>query len=154
MRTERSDNPGVSIRFPDPPPLCYLLERIMKEHRLLVAAASLLFASARVALAHGAHETVPAEADSAVSEEPAKTCFPPCRTGYVCHPDTLECVSICNPPCANWGMAPGFQIFLAERFGLVFEVGYARSWFKIGSSVLKNIKVGQATLRFGFTVPL
>jgi len=291
----------------------------MKEHRLLVAAASLLFTSAQVALAQGAPENVPAEADPAVSAELAKTCFPPCRTGYVCHPDTLECVSICNPPCANWetcteeaecapnsaanarvrresgdrrfriallgrfglggksvvkidgsifsgpdelettpgatlgfdlrfekpvarfvtvgglvsnhwfrarrdrnetsrirnlnqkdyaldvapfvkprypfkagkneaeayiiiniggsllvmeisdgtflmpksgvfggfnwGVAPGFQIFLAEHIGLVFEVGYARSWFKIGSSILKNIKVGQATLRFGFTVP-
>lgn len=74
----------------------------MKEHRLLVAAASLLFTSAQVARAQGAPENVPAEADPAVSVEPAKTCFPPCRTGYVCHPDTLECVSICNPPCANW----------------------------------------------------
>lgn len=27
----------------------------------------------------------------------------------------------------NWGVAPGFQIFLAEHIGLVFEVGYARS---------------------------
>lgn len=53
----------------------------------------------------------------------------------------------------NWGVAPGFQIFLAEHMGLIFEVGYTRSWFKIGSSFLKNIKVGQATLRFGFTIP-
>lgn len=291
----------------------------MKESHLLVVAASLLLAGARVALAQDVPESVPAEFDSGVSEEPAKTCFPPCRTGYVCHPNTLECVSNCNPPCANWetctaeaecapnsaaparvrresgdrrfriallgrfglggksvvkidgsvfsgsdefetkpgatlgfdvrfekpvarfvtvgglvsnywfrserdpnatsrirnlnqkdyaldvapfvkprypfkagkneaeayviiniggslrvleisdgtflmpksgvfggfnwGVAPGFQIFLAEHIGLVFEVGYARSWFKIGSSLLKNIKVGQATLRFGFTVP-
>lgn len=51
----------------------------------------------------------------------------------------------------NWGIAPGFQIFVTRHMGLVFEVGYAKSWFKIGSSFLQSTRVGQATLRFGFT---
>ena len=292
---------------------------MMKVLRLLLVAASLLLTSAQIALAQDPPESVPGEAESRVSEEPAETCFPPCRAGYVCHPDRLQCVSLCNPPCANgeacteeaecvpnssastrrqrdsgdrrfriallgrfglggksvlkiddsiisgsgefsatpgatlgfdlrfekpvaryvtvgglvsnhwfrgrrdqdgtsgirdlnrndyaldiapfvkprypfkagkneaeayviiniggslrlmeisdgtflmlktgvfggfnWGVAPGFQIFLAEHVGLVFEVGYARSWFKIGSSILKSLKVGQATLRFGVTIP-
>lgn len=33
------------------------------------------------------------------STRPAKECFPACRSGYVCQPEKLECVSVCNPPC-------------------------------------------------------
>ncbi len=32
------------------------------------------------------------------SQEAIK-CFPPCRTGYVCH--NGECISLCNPPCPS-----------------------------------------------------
>jgi len=27
-------------------------------------------------------------------------CYPACREGYVCNPQTGQCVSACNPPCA------------------------------------------------------
>lgn len=52
----------------------------------------------------------------------------------------------------NWGVAPGFQIFVTRRMGLVFEVGYAKTWIKVGTSVLENTTVGQATVRFGFVL--
>jgi len=44
-------------------------------------------------------ETEPAEVAPAQSSE---GCFPSCRSGYVCHPELGECVSICNPPCSAW----------------------------------------------------
>ncbi len=50
----------------------------------------------------------------------------------------------------SWGVAPGFQIFVTRRMGLVLEVGYAKTWIKIGTVVLENTTVGQATVRFGF----
>jgi hypothetical protein len=34
-----------------------------------------------------------------LNAEDSITCFPPCRTGYICHNDS--CISICNPPCPN-----------------------------------------------------
>lgn len=50
----------------------------------------------------------------------------------------------------NWGIAPGFQVLVTEHLGVVLEVGYARSWFKLGTAFLENTKIGQATLRIGF----
>jgi hypothetical protein len=49
----------------------------------------------------------------------------------------------------NWGVAPGIQIFITRHVGLVVEVGYAKTWIKIGTSILENTTVGQATVRFG-----
>lgn len=50
----------------------------------------------------------------------------------------------------NFGVAPGFQIFVARSAALVFEVGYAYSWFKLSEDFIKSSRIGQATLRFGF----
>ena len=33
--------------------------------------------------------------------EEGDACFPPCRSGYLCHPVKAECVQLCNPPCAS-----------------------------------------------------
>lgn len=33
------------------------------------------------------------------SSRTAEECFPACRRNYVCHPEKLECVSVCNPAC-------------------------------------------------------
>lgn len=51
----------------------------------------------------------------------------------------------------NVGVTPGFQVFVAQHIGLVFEFGYAYTWFNIGGSYLQKTSIGQATLRFGFT---
>lgn len=51
----------------------------------------------------------------------------------------------------NVGVAPGFQVFVARHAALVFEVGYAYSWFKIDNALVKTTSIGQATLRFGFS---
>ncbi|MFW2390157.1 MAG: hypothetical protein ACN4G0_17605 [Polyangiales bacterium] len=56
-------------------------------------------------------------------------------------------------PGFNFGVTPGFQIFVAEHLGLVVEFGYAYSWFKIGRTYISRTRIGQGTLRFGFTVP-
>lgn len=36
-----------------------------------------------------------------IQKDTAKQCFPPCRPGYVCHPEKGECVDMCNPPCPD-----------------------------------------------------
>ena len=51
----------------------------------------------------------------------------------------------------NVGIAPGLQVFVARHAAIVFEVGYAYSWFKIENALVKTTSVGQATLRFGFS---
>jgi hypothetical protein len=50
----------------------------------------------------------------------------------------------------NFGVGPGFQVFVARSVALVFEVGYAYSWFKLSDDFVKSSRVGQATPRFGF----
>mgnify|MGYP001818641816 CR=1 FL=1 len=288
----------------------------MREIGLFASLACLLLCSARVALAEQPSENAAAEPETSVSPEAVETCFPACRSGYVCRPEKLECVSICDPPCGdretcsndaeciklrllrakerprggdrrlrllllgrfglgpkvklkytdpfsssdgvieetpratlgfdlrvekpvakyvtvgglvsnywvrpertsrdgstpsflkpsnyaldispfvkprypfklgnkeaeayvvihvggslrvlelfdgvflgsktgvfggfNWGVAPGFQVFVTRRIGLVVEVGYAKTWTKIGTSALESTTVGQATVRFGF----
>jgi len=52
----------------------------------------------------------------------------------------------------NTGFAPGFQIFVSSSLALIFEVGYAFSWFKIGGSGNEILTLGQATIRLGFAV--
>lgn len=263
----------------------------MKELRFIASAAALVLFSTQVASAQDEPVGDSAETAAIDSPDPAATCFPPCRSGHVCHPDTLECVSISNPddrrfriallgrfglggstvvkfsnpitstegelkgengatlgfdlrfekPVAtyvtigglisnywlraprnrnaptgidvrevhpndyaldvdffvkprypfmavsklaeayvivqvggslrvaeifegppftaskyveggfNWGIAPGFQVFVTRHLGLIFEVGYARTWFKSGASLATSTKLGQATLRFGFS---
>ena len=51
----------------------------------------------------------------------------------------------------NWGVSPGFQVFVAQHVGVLIEFGYAYSWFKLNHSFAKKIALGQGTLRFGFT---
>jgi hypothetical protein len=50
----------------------------------------------------------------------------------------------------NFGVGPGFQVFVARSVALVFEVGYSYSWFKLSDDFVKSSRVGQATPRFGF----
>jgi len=52
----------------------------------------------------------------------------------------------------NIGFAPGFQIFVAPKLGVLFEVGYMYDWgkYRDGDIILS---LSQAVIRFGFTVP-
>ena len=50
----------------------------------------------------------------------------------------------------NFGLSPGFQVFVASGFALVFEVGYALSWFKVGGLADERFTLGQAAIRVGF----
>lgn len=50
----------------------------------------------------------------------------------------------------NFGLSPGFQVFVASGFALVFEVGYAFSWFKVGGLADERFTLGQAAIRVGF----
>jgi hypothetical protein len=50
----------------------------------------------------------------------------------------------------NFGLSPGFQVFVAPDFALVFEVGYALSWFKVGGPSDEKFMLGQAAIRVGF----
>jgi len=50
----------------------------------------------------------------------------------------------------NFGLSPGFQVFVAPDFALVFEVGYALSWFKVGGLADEKFTLGQAAIRVGF----
>lgn len=52
----------------------------------------------------------------------------------------------------NFGVTPGFQVFVARSTALIFEVGYAYSWFQIVGSVFSKWSLGQATLRLGIAV--
>jgi len=48
----------------------------------------------------------------------------------------------------NVGVAPGFQVFVAEHVAWVFEVGYAYSWFRT-DVIVSRFTLGQATIRTG-----
>lgn len=71
----------------------------MREIGLLASLACLLLGSARVALAEQPSGNPVVEPEVSASPEPVESCFPACRSGYVCCPEKLECVSICDPPC-------------------------------------------------------
>jgi hypothetical protein len=38
----------------------------------------------------------------------------------------------------NFGVGPGFQVFVARSVALVFEVGYAYSWFKSSDDLVES----------------
>lgn len=80
----------------------------MKRHPLEICAAVLCTITLASPLPVSAQEAPPAAESGEVSEpaseapapsvEPAQ-CVPACRTGYICHEG--ECISACNPPCAE-----------------------------------------------------
>ena len=69
----------------------------MKAIGLFATLACLLLGNTRVALAE--EPSTNAKSEASVSPESVEACFPPCRSGYACHPEKGECVSICDPPC-------------------------------------------------------
>ncbi len=116
----------------------------MKKRSLLALLVCLFVVASRPFGGRAASAQEVDEAESPV--EPPSTdddavCFPTCPIGYVCHPQRRDCVSACNPPCADWEVCSEegecvqrrgaeaqpsgevgdrrFRIVLLGRFGLV-----------------------------------
>jgi hypothetical protein len=49
----------------------------------------------------------------------------------------------------NFGVAPGFQVFVGSGVALIFEIGYAYTWLKVGD-LNAVVTFGQPTFRIGF----